>query len=145
MHTLKRQAVVPYTPEQMFELVNNIRDYPRFLPWCARSAVISENEEEVVASLVIRFKAIQKSFTTRNRLYPHERIEMSLVSGPLQRMEGVWQFQPVNSNACRVMLDLEFAFAGGLIDRLFQPVFQHIANNMVEAFCERAAAVYGHE
>lgn len=129
----------------MFELVNNVDDYPRFLPWCHSSHIVSQSKKEVVATLDVNWKGIHKSFTTRNQLFPGDRIEISLVNGPLQHLEGIWRFQALGDHACKVMLDLEFEFAGGMIDRLFQPIFQHIANTLVESFCKRAAEVYGTE
>lgn len=145
MNLLKRSAIVPYSARQMFELVNSIEDYPRFLPWCQSSQIISRTDEEVVATLEITWKGMHKTFTTRNRLYPFECVDIILEKGPLQRMDGKWQFVALNDKACKVLLDLEFEFAGGFIDKLFQPVFQHIANTLVEAFCKRAVELYGHE
>lgn len=145
MNTLKRSALVPFSARQMFELVNNIDDYPRFLPWCHSSKVISRTDEEVVATLEINWKGVRKSFTTRNRLTPYDKVDIDLVNGPLKHMEGIWHFQALDEKACKVMLDLEFEFAGGFIDKLFQPVFQHIANTLVDAFCKRAVELYEHE
>lgn len=145
MNILKKNAIVPYTARQMFELVNNIEDYPRFLPWCQSSKIISRTEKEVVATLTINWKGIHKSFTTRNYLFPYERVKIELVNGPLQHLEGIWTFQVLNEEACKILLDLEFEFAGNFIDRFFQPVFQHIANTLVEAFCKRAVDLYGTE
>lgn len=143
MHTLKRNALVPHSARQMFELVNSIEDYPRFLPWCHSSKMVSRTDEEVVAELEINWKGIRKSFTTRNRLFPFEKIEISLVNGPLHRLDGVWGFYALDEFACKITLDLEFEFTGHFIDKLFQPVFQHIANTLVEAFCKRAQELYG--
>lgn len=143
MHTLKRNALVPYSARQMFELVNSIEDYPRFLPWCQQSEILNRNDEEVVASLEISWKGIHKRFTTRNQLFPHDKVVISLVNGPMQRLDGVWSFQPLDEQACKIMLDLEFEFTGSLVDKLFQPIFQHIANTLVDAFCKRAAELYG--
>jgi ribosome-associated toxin RatA of RatAB toxin-antitoxin module len=143
MHTLKRNALVPYSARQMFELVNSIEDYPRFLPWCQQSEILNRNEEEVVASLEISWKGIHKRFSTRNQLFPYEKVVISLVNGPMQRLDGVWSFQPLDEHACKIMLDLEFEFTGSLVDKLFQPIFQHIANTLVDAFCKRAAELYG--
>jgi ribosome-associated toxin RatA of RatAB toxin-antitoxin module len=145
MHTLKRSATVPYTARQMFELVNSIEDYPRFLPWCGKSTVIERTDEEVVAELEISWRGMHKSFSTRNVLYPYEAMDIHLVSGPMKHMQGKWQFIAINDHACKVVLDLEFEFTGGLLDMLFQPVFQSIANSLVEAFCERAVELYGRE
>ena len=143
MHILKRNAIVPYTARQMFELVNNIEDYPRFLPWCHRSDILERNDKEVIASLDIAWKGIHKSFTTRNVLHPYERMEIILVKGPLHHLEGFWYFQALSEAACKVNLDLEFEFTGHFIDRFFQPIFQQIANSLVEAFCKRAVELYG--
>lgn len=145
MNVLHRSAIVPYTTRQMFELVNHIEDYPRFLPWCQNAHIISRTEKEVVATLDVNWKGIHKSFTTRNILNPYERMEIILIKGPLQHLEGIWHFQSLDEYACKVLLDLEFEFTGNFIDRLFQPVFQHIANTLVDAFCKRANELYSHE
>ena len=145
MNILKRSALVSHASRQMFELVNGIEEYPRFLPWCESSHVISRTDEEIVASLEVVWKGIRKTFTTRNKLTPYEQIDISLVNGPLQHMEGIWNFISLDEHACKVTLELEFEFTGNFIDRFFQPVFQHIANTLVEAFCKRAVTLYGNE
>lgn len=145
MHTLKRSALVPYSTQQMFALVDGIEDYPRFLPWCSNSQVMSRTDKEVVASLEINWKGIHKTFTTKNVLHAPNSMEMSLINGPLQHMEGIWHFVALEAHACKVTLDLEFEFTGSFIDKLFQPVFQHIANTLVDAFCKRAVEIYGSE
>ena len=145
MHTLKRNALVPYSARQMFELVNGIEDYPRFLPWCKSSQIISKTEKEIVAELEVSWNGIHKSFTTRNMLNPFNQIEITLVNGPLKRLDGIWHFHELDQSACKITLDLEFEFTGHFIDKLFQPIFQHIANTLVEAFCKRAGELYGNE
>ncbi len=145
MNTLKRSAMVPYSARQMYELVNSIEDYPRFLPWCSKSKVISRTDEEVVAELEISWKGMHKSFSTRNTLHPYHSMDIGLVNGPMKHMQGKWDFVVINEHACKVLLDLEFEFAGGFFDMLFQPVFQSIANSLVDAFCQRAVELYGRE
>lgn len=145
MNKLKKNAIVPYTQQQMFTLVNTIEDYPRFLPWCSSSRIISRTDTEVVAELEIAWKGVRKSFTTRNILTPNSQMDMKLVNGPLKHMDGIWIFTALNETACKVELDLEFEFAGGFFDKLFQPIFQGIANSMVDAFCKRAVELYGKE
>lgn len=129
----------------MFELVNSIEEYPRFLPWCSKSTILSRNNEQIDAELEISWKGIHKSFSTRNKLSPYHAMEMSLITGPLKHMLGKWKFIPLNDDGCKVELDLEFEFAGGFLDMFFQPVFQSIANSLVDAFCQRAVELYGHE
>ena len=143
MTTIKKNTIVPYTSRQMFELVNNIEEYPRFLPWCHSSQIISRKEDEVVASLEVEWKGLRKQLTTRNRLFPFDRMEIDLVSGPMQKLDGIWVFHSLDENACKISLDMEFEFSGRFIDIFFQPVFHHIANTLVEAFCKRAVELYG--
>lgn len=143
MNVIKRSALVAYSPRQMFELVNSIEEYPRFLPWCHTSHVITRNEQEVVAALDIVWSGIHKSFTTRNRLHPFEHIEITLVKGPFRHLEGKWSFTLVGEHGCRVDLELEFELSGHFVDKLFQPVFNRIANSLVELFCQRAVEIYG--
>jgi ribosome-associated toxin RatA of RatAB toxin-antitoxin module len=143
MHTLKRSSIVPYTQQQMFELVNNIEDYPNFLPWCDKTEIISRTESHVVARLDIAWKGMGKSLTTRNTLHRYDHMDIELVDGPMKHLEGKWDFVPVGEKGCKVLLNLEFEFTGGFMDMLFQPVFQHIANSLVDAFCKRAVEIYG--
>lgn len=145
MNVLNKHAIVPFSTHQMFELVNNIEDYPRFLPWCHSSQIIKRSKKEVVASIQISWKGISKTFTTRNLLYPYDRMKIELVDGPLKHLDGLWAFQRFDDRACKVSLDLEFEFAGSFVDTFFQPVFQHIANTLVDSFCKRAVDVYGSE
>lgn len=86
---------------------------------------------------------MHKSFTTRNILEPYERMEMKLVKGPFRQLEGIWTFTPLGEHGCKVNLDLEFEFAGSMMDVMFQPIFNHIANSLVDAFCKRAVELYG--
>lgn len=144
MSVIKRSALVTYSPRQMFELVNNIEDYPRFLPWCQESHIISKGEKEVKATLKIAWSGIHKSFTTLNVLVPHERIDINLVEGPFHHLEGLWEFIPIGKG-CKVNLNLEFEVAGSFIDKLIEPIFNRIANSLVDAFCKRAIEVYGYE
>lgn len=143
MTIIKRNALVSYTSRQMFELVDAVEEYPRFLPWCRSSHIISRSDTEVEASLEITWSGMHKTFTTRNHLYHHERIDISLVSGPFKHLEGRWSFVPLGDQGCKVHMELEFEFTGHIFDKLFQPVFNHIANSLVDAFVKRALEVYG--
>jgi ribosome-associated toxin RatA of RatAB toxin-antitoxin module len=143
MTIIQRNALVPYSTRQMFELVNNIEDYPRFLPWCSGCKILSQTDQVVEATLEIVWSGIHKSFTTRNTLYPVERMDMKLVEGPFRQLEGRWGFMPLGEQGCKVHMELEFELAGGFMDKLFQPIFNNIANSLVDAFCKRAVEVYG--
>ncbi|MEO8400933.1 MAG: type II toxin-antitoxin system RatA family toxin [Gammaproteobacteria bacterium] len=143
MTTIKRSALVSYTPRQMFELVNSIEDYPRFLPWCRSTEVLKRTEKEVEASIEIAWSGMHKSLTSRNQLFQFDRIEITLVKGPFRHLEGRWGFVALGELGCRVNLELEFELTGHIVDKVFQPIFHHIANSLVDAFCRRAVAIYG--
>jgi len=143
MHSLKRNALVSYSAQQMYDLVNQIDKYPEFLPWCEKATVHDQDENAVTAELEIAWKGIHKTFTTKNTLSPHHRIDIDLVNGPLRHLEGIWEFQQLGEEGCKIILELDFDFSGSFIDRLFEPVFSYIANSLVDAFIARAREVYG--
>lgn len=142
MPIIKKSAVVPYTPAQMFDLVNTIEDYPKFIPWCAGSQVLSRNADEIQARLDFAKGGMHKSFATCNRLQPNKMIEIRLLNGPFRQLEGFWRFDDLD-DGCRVMLDLEFEFTNPLMAFAFGPVFTKVANMLVDAFQQRAHEVYG--
>lgn len=143
MHSLKRNAIVPYSAQEMYDLVDGIDKYADFLPWCNKTTIVSRDEQEVVAELEIAWKGIHKSFSTRNKLYPHHKMDIELVNGPMRHLEGIWEFQSLGEKACKINLELDFEFSGSFMDRLFEPVFSYIANSLVDAFIQRAHEVYG--
>jgi len=140
---INRSAILPFTCEQMFTLVNRIEEYPRFLPWCHEAIILSQDEKHIEASLELVWSGIHKKFTTRNILFPHERIDITLVHGPFRHLEGIWTFTPLGKDGCKIDLALEFELIGHMLDRVFQPIFNRIANSLVELFSERAVEVYG--
>ncbi len=144
MSHIKRNALVHYSPAEMYKLVNDVNDYASFLPWCRSSSVKSESDEEMVASVEIAKGVLNKTFTTHNRLYKDERIELSLVDGPFKKLSGYWQFDTLKTeNACRVNLELEFEFDSAMMSIAAKPIFTQIANSLVDSFCKRAVEVYG--
>jgi ribosome-associated toxin RatA of RatAB toxin-antitoxin module len=145
MPVVNRNALVPYSPAEMFALVDDIESYPQFLPWCRSATVLTRGDDEVRASLELAKGAIQKSFTTLNRNQKNKMIEMRLVEGPFRQLEGFWRFNPLGETqeACKVSLDLEYEFSNGLLAMTVGPVFNQIANKLVDAFSQRAVTVYG--
>ena len=115
-----------------------------FLPWCRSTAVLERNEQQVKASIEIAKGALNKSFTTINRMQHNKMIEMRLIEGPFKHLEGFWRFDALkDANACKISLDLDFEFESKLIAFAVGAVFNQIANTMVDAFCKRAVEVYG--
>jgi ribosome-associated toxin RatA of RatAB toxin-antitoxin module len=143
MPAIERSALVPYSATEMYSLVDNVVAYPEFLPWCVDAKEWSRTDDEVQASIELRRGALHKAFTTRNRLQRNKMIEMRLVEGPFSHLEGFWRFDMLGENACKVSLDLEYEFASRLLKIAVGPVFNQIANTLVDAFCARAVDVYG--
>ncbi|KUM54432.1 type II toxin-antitoxin system RatA family toxin [Rheinheimera sp. EpRS3] len=143
MPQIERSALVFYSAQQMFDLVNAVPDYPQFLPGCTSARIVSQSETEMVASLTVSKAGIGHSFTTLNTLYPHHRIAMQLVDGPFKQLYGGWEFQPLSETACKVILRLEFEFSSRLIQFAFGKIFGELTAAMVNAFTQRAKQVYG--
>ncbi|TMP79827.1 ubiquinone-binding protein [Pseudoalteromonas phenolica] len=142
MPQIEKSALVMYSSQEMFDLVNNVNAYPAFLPNCSDAKIISENENTMTASLEISKAGLKKWFTTNNRLAGN-KVEMQLVDGPFKSLHGYWEFTPLDEQACKVSLKLEFEFASKLIEMAFGKVFNEVAKNMVVAFTQRAKTVYG--
>jgi len=140
---VEKSALVPFSAAAMFELVNDVDSYPAFLPWCRSARVLSDSDQQRCGELEVVRAGIHQTFATCNTLHFPERIDLSLKEGPFKRLHGHWHFQALSETACKVTLDLEFEFAGRLIDAAFGAVFRQIADTLVDAFCKRAAEVYG--
>ena len=143
MTIISKSALVTYSPEQMFKLVDDIEAYSDFLPWCGKATELFRDESNVEASLLISHSGLNKEFTTRNKNTQSEKIEMHLVNGPFKNLDGIWLFEPLGDTACKVSLNLEFEFSSKLIGLTLGPVFSKIANSLVDAFIKRAEVVYG--
>jgi ribosome-associated toxin RatA of RatAB toxin-antitoxin module len=141
--TVKKSALVLYSAAEMYALVEDIEAYPRFLPWCRSTQVLSRNEDEVRATIEMVKGGVHKSFTTCNRMQNHKMIDIRLLEGPFKRLEGYWRFEPLRADASKVSLDMEFEFASPLLRVAVEPVFKQIANSLVDAFCARAVDLYG--
>jgi ribosome-associated toxin RatA of RatAB toxin-antitoxin module len=138
MPTINRSALVPHTTKEMFQLVDDIDRYVEFLPWCTESRVLERSEDEVTATILLSKGSLNKSFTTRNLLQKHKMIEMRLVDGPFKHLQGFWRFDSLNDHACKVSLDLDYEFSSKLVAMAIGPVFNQIANTLVDAFVNRA-------
>ena len=143
MPVVNRSALVPHRAADMYALVADIEGYPQFLPWCRSATVHHRMGNEVEASLEIARGPVRKSFRTRNTMHPDQHIEMTLVSGPFERLDGRWRFDSLAGQGCRVSLALEFAFASRAMHTLLNPVFSRIADTLVDSFCQRARQHYG--
>ena len=144
MPLISRQALVLYSPAEMYALVNDIESYADFLPWCRSATILNKSDDMIEASVEIAKGSLNKSFATRNRLQKDKMIEMQLLEGPFKHLQGFWRFTPLkDESACKVSLDLEFEFDSKLVALAVGPVFNKIANTLVDSFSKRAVDVYG--
>ena len=146
MPTHAEKRVLPYTPQQLFELVADVEKYPEFLPWCKSVSVMVDEPESIVATLAVQARGFSEHFTTSNTLVTDKSILLSLVEGPFSHFRGEWRFTEVGgSQGCRVELDLNFAFSGSKnwFAFAFKRVFSSAADSLVDAFCQRAHHLLG--
>lgn len=143
MTRIDRSALVMHSAQQMYELVNDIENYPQFMQGCQKARVLSRTDDEVVGELTLGAAGLSHTFTTRNTLVPGEQMQMHLVEGPFRQFGASWHFKVLSSDACKVSLQMEFEFAGGLMGYALEKLFNHSANNLVESLVNRAAQVYG--
>ena len=133
---------MPHSSEKMFHLVNDITRYPEFLNWCADSSILKQSENQIIASITVHKGLFRQGFTTTNTL-SIGKIEVKLLDGPFQSLNGVWQFDNLENNLSRVCLEMEFSFSNILLDLSIAPIFSKIAGTQLDAFILRAHHLYG--
>lgn len=143
MTEISRSALVPYSPEQMFDVVKDVESYGEFLPWCAEGRLISETENEMVGGMDIARAGISQSLTTRNEFERPTYMKIELVEGPFSRFSGRWDFDALGDVGCKVSLRLAFEIDGKVMNMAFGKLFNAAADRLVDAFCERAETLYG--
>ncbi len=142
MPTHAEHKLVPYTAEQMFDLVADVARYPEFLPWCAGARIGSHTDTEVVADLTIGFGPFRESFTSRVELDRAHRVRVRYERGPFRYLNNQWTFTPA-PGGCRVDFFVDFEFRSRMLQAAIGVVFNEAVRRMVNAFLKRASDVYG--
>lgn len=143
MREVKRSALVPYTPDQMFALVEDIESYPQFVPWIAAAQLLERTPQQVIGRLEMQRGGVRESFVTRNTLTRPAEIALDLVEGPFKALLGRWTFEPIADRGTRVTLSIRFEFSNALLSMLLSRTFEKNSGELVDAFVARARAVYG--
>jgi ribosome-associated toxin RatA of RatAB toxin-antitoxin module len=143
MREVRRSALLPYSPQQVYGLVADVERYSEFLPWCTESRVIGVQGNEVTARLGLASGLARASFTTCNRLEPGRSMTMKLVEGPFDHLEGRWDFAPIRDAGTRADLCVRFSTRGVIGTLALGPAFEAICNRLVDAFARRARQVFG--
>lgn len=143
MTTIQQSALLPYTAQAMFDLVNDIESYPEFMDGCLGAEVLSQSNSEVIARLDLGKAGFKYSFSTKNILNNPETMQMVLVDGPFKHFEACWRFDALTDEACKASLDMSFEFKSGLLDLALKNLFDSSCKNLVNAVCKRADKLYG--
>ena len=152
MKHVRKTVLLWYSPREMYELVTQVERYPEFLPWCSAADILERDDHGMTARLSLHYAGLRHAFTTRNTHETDQRVRMELVDGPFSALEGTWAFAPVgragqpldaDAAACRIGFDLRYAFANTALEALVSPVFDRIANTLVDSFVQRAEQVHG--
>ena len=142
MATHAEKRVLPYGPEQLFDLVADIERYPEFLPWC-RAARITRREGDVLhADLVIGFKVFRERFTSKVTLRKPDAVDVQYVTGPMRYLNNHWRFAP-HERGCLIDFYIDFEFRSAIVQRVIGVLFNEAARRMVSAFEARAKQLYG--
>ena len=138
---VRRSALVGFSAETMFDLIEAAEHYPEFLPWCAGARVLQRDDQVVVADIHVNYRNLRFDFTTRNPKRRPEFMGITLERGPFRRFDGDWHLAPLSPSACKIEFALRYEFGSRIAGRLAGPVFDHIANTLVDAFVARAEDV----
>jgi coenzyme Q-binding protein COQ10 len=141
-HTETR--LLPYSPDQMFNLVADVARYPEFLPWCVGARIREQTDEMLLADLMIGFKMVRERFTSRVHLdRATKRIDVEYINGPFRTLQNHWNFHPTGDGGCRIEFFLEFEFSSLMLQKLIGMLFHEAVRRMVSAFENRARQLYG--
>ena len=145
MNKVKKKAYVIHSRERMFDLINSVDEYPKFLKWCTDSHILDQTENHMLAGLTVSLVGIKQKFTTKNTFAFDNNISfinLELVDGPFSHLKGYWQITEYPNQMCKVELVLEFNFKTGLLNATFKSAFSKIAEQLVSDFIERANEIY---
>jgi len=138
----------PYTTQQIFDVVADIEQYPKFIPWVVATKIKQRNGTEVIADMLVRFKGISVSYTSRVELLPpsseqgNGEITVYLEKGPFRHLHNRWVFEASENGGTDIHFELEFEFAVKLFEKMIGKVFEKAVTKMSESFEQRADALY---
>ena len=143
MTTHSEQKIVPFTPDQLFEMVSDVQSYPKFLPWCVGARIRSADDELIVADLMIGYKLLRERFTSRVTLDRAKwKIETEFTDGPFKFLRNQWEFKSC-PEGCQIVFLVEFEFRSTVLQKLVSVLFNEVVLRMVSAFEKRAYFLYG--
>ena len=141
MPTHAERRVLPYSPEQLFDMVADVRRYPEFLPWCVGARIVSTTETELIADLTIGFKMFRETFRSQVTLDRPDHLHVRYLNGPFRYLNNHWRFKPVQGGT-EVDFFVDFEFRSRLLQAVIGTVFNEAVRLMVRAFERRAMVLY---
>ncbi len=144
MPTHAERLVVPYTQDQIFDLIADVERYPEFLPWCMAARIRQRPAPNIlVADLVIGYKVFRERFTSHVQLNRPSRVDVKYYEGPFRYLNNHWNLEPRGENECVIDFYVDFEFKSRVLQKVIQTLFNEAVQRMVGAFQQRAEALYG--
>lgn len=143
MPTHAEVKIVPYTAQQMYDLVADIESYPKFLPWCVGARIRERKENHISADLIIGYKIFRETFTSQVTLHPIERIDVHYSQGPLRYLNNHWKFKDLPDGSCELDFYVDFAFKNHFLQSAVELFFNEAVRIMIRSFETRAGELYG--
>jgi ribosome-associated toxin RatA of RatAB toxin-antitoxin module len=142
MNKVEKTVLVAHAAADMFNLVDAVEDYPKFLPWCSAVDLLERTETSTSATLHIDYQGLKQKFTTENiKVFPKSMM-IKLKDGPFKSLDGHWHFIELSPNACKIEFELNYAFANHFLEKLISPVFSYITSTFVDHFVKQAEQLY---
>ncbi len=143
MPEIQETRRLPYSAEQMFDLVADVSRYAEFLPWVVATRVKSDSETEMVADMLVGFKMLREKFTSRVIKHRPSELHVHYIDGPMRDLDNRWQFRPLGAAACEIHFSVNFSFRNALFEKIAGQYVDRAFGKMVAAFEARAGELYG--
>ena len=138
MKSIHKEEDINIDIETIFNLINDIKSYPNYLPWCTRSEVKEESADIIIGKIFISKSFINWNFSTKNTIKKNESILLELVDGPFESLTGKWAFSSINQFNTKVSLDIDYKFKSSIIELSIEPIFSSIMNSILKSFVQEA-------
>jgi ribosome-associated toxin RatA of RatAB toxin-antitoxin module len=138
MKKIYKQEDINVDVQTIFDLINDVENYPSFLPWCTKTEVTKESENINIGKIFISKSFIKWDFSTKNLIDINKSITLSLIDGPFDKLNGKWSFKPLDKNNTLVTLEIDYKFKNSLIEISIEPIFASIMNSILKSFIDQA-------
>ena len=145
MQKISRNLLLPFSADQIYDLIYDIEKYPQFMSGCSAAKVITETSNEVVAELQLGKGGVNVTFVTRNQVCRPEYIKMALESGPFKKLKGGWEITALDSQACKINFDITFTLASKLAEIAMKKMLSSTIDDLINSLSERARTLYGNQ